>query len=188
MSLFQLRALLFFFFFFLVNIFAFSIAVKALHDTKTQVIWFRTDDGRILNATVVNGGNGNGYDTVDWIVIKNLINWGIWKLIGQVDLATDGRQFLHQWDFSVVWRINWIFVNEHVSRVSITDEIWQRMQCIRCITLLPPSMSGICWRNQHHSYRRLENQSSVQSFALTDKETLSKSISTYYHVKYNFLE
>jgi uncharacterized membrane protein YsdA (DUF1294 family) len=93
MSLFQMKALLFFFFFFLINIFAFSIAVKALDDTKNQVTWFRTEDGRILNATVINGGNGNSYEIIDWIVIKTLFNWGIWKLIGQVDLSTNGRQF-----------------------------------------------------------------------------------------------
>ena len=86
-----MKALLFFFFFILINIFAFSIAVKSLDNTEMQVTWYRTLYDRILNATVINDGNGNGYDTVDWIEIKNLINWGIWKLIGQVDLAVNGR-------------------------------------------------------------------------------------------------
>lgn len=88
-----MKELLFFLFFFLINIFAFSIAVKALDDTKKQVTWYRAGDGRVLNATVLNDGNGDGYDILEWIVVKNLFNWGIWKLIGQVDLSSNGKQF-----------------------------------------------------------------------------------------------
>ena len=88
-----MKELFFFFFFFLINIFAFSIAAKALDDTKKQVTWYRGDDGRVLNATVINDGNGDGYDIIEWIVVKNLFNWGIWKLIGQVDLSSNGKQF-----------------------------------------------------------------------------------------------
>ena len=75
----------------MINIFAFSIVVQALNETKDQVTWNYGADGKLMNATVLNGGNGISYYDIDWIRIKTLFNWGIWKLIGQVDLTSNGR-------------------------------------------------------------------------------------------------
>jgi hypothetical protein len=59
----------------------FSVASWSLLTTKEQVIWPNSTNGSFSNATVVvEGGDG----LWKWQLIRDVLNWGIWKVFGQV--------------------------------------------------------------------------------------------------------
>lgn len=88
-----MQGLAVFFAFFLILIFGFSIAVEGLRVAPGQIHWIYGADGHLLAATVNEGGANEGYDVYDWYRIKRLFDWGIWKIVGQVDdVASNGKR------------------------------------------------------------------------------------------------
>ncbi|CAF4480453.1 unnamed protein product [Didymodactylos carnosus] len=77
------QAMLIFVFFILIFLFSFSITSVSLLATTSQVNWTYTDDGHLLKATVI--GNGSRTEMWDWQLFRDVINWGIWKVFGQID-------------------------------------------------------------------------------------------------------
>ena len=78
--------------FFFILIFAFSIVVESLRIAPKQITWNYSSDGTLLNATVQGGGANEGYELYDWYRVKRLIDWGIWKIFGQIDsVSTNGK-------------------------------------------------------------------------------------------------
>ncbi|CAF4335866.1 unnamed protein product, partial [Didymodactylos carnosus] len=76
-----MKDMVFFVCFILIFLFGFSITSWSLITTTAQVNWTYTDDGKLYNTTVVNGGSG----LWTWRYLRNVINYGIWKVFGQVD-------------------------------------------------------------------------------------------------------
>ncbi|UJR27965.1 hypothetical protein I4U23_009223 [Adineta vaga] len=76
-----MRDLLFFICFILIFLLGFSIASWSLITTNDQVTWNYDNDGTLSNATVTNGGSG----LWKWQLIRDVMNYGVWKVFGQVD-------------------------------------------------------------------------------------------------------
>ena len=76
-----MRELLFFICFIFIFLLGFSVASWALLTTSDQVTWNYDNSGTLVNATVQGGGSGIG----SWQVIRDVINYGVWKVFGQVD-------------------------------------------------------------------------------------------------------
>ena len=76
-----MKDLLFFVCFIFIFLLAFSIASWSLITTTTQVTWAYNDDGSLYNVTVLGGGS----DLWSWALLRNVTNYGIWKIFGQVD-------------------------------------------------------------------------------------------------------
>src|SRR4051812_9216065 len=74
-------ALLIFSCFILIILFGFSIASWSLLTTKEQVVWPNATNEWHSNVTVASDG-GNKLWT--WQLLRNVFNWGIWKVFGQV--------------------------------------------------------------------------------------------------------
>jgi hypothetical protein len=78
-----MKDLAFFICFILIFLVGYSISSYALVTTAGQVNWIPNDDGspsRTYNLTQ----NGTGLWT--WVLIRNVIDWGMWKVFGQVEL------------------------------------------------------------------------------------------------------
>ena len=74
-------ALLIFFCFIIIILFGFSVASWSLLTAKHQVIWPNTTNGSFSNTTlVVEAGAG----IWSWQVFRDVLNWGLWKVFGQV--------------------------------------------------------------------------------------------------------
>jgi hypothetical protein len=74
-------ALLIFFCFILILLFGFSIASWSLLTTTEQVKWSTATNSSFSNFTVTGEG---GSDLWNWQLVRNILNWGIWKLFGQI--------------------------------------------------------------------------------------------------------
>lgn len=83
---------MFFLALFSILIFAFSIAVEGLRVAPYQIHWIYSADGHLLNVTVNQGGANEGYGIYDWYRIKQLFDWGIWKIFGEINnVSSNGR-------------------------------------------------------------------------------------------------
>jgi hypothetical protein len=76
-----MKDLMFFVCFLLIFLLGFSIASWSLINTTNQVFWNYTDDGSSFNVTLENGGTG----LWNWEIIRDVTNYGIWKIFGQID-------------------------------------------------------------------------------------------------------
>jgi hypothetical protein len=74
-------AIMIFICFILIILFGFSVASWSLLTTKQQVIWPNSTNGSSSNATVVVK---DGDDQSSWQLLRDVFNWGIWKVFGQV--------------------------------------------------------------------------------------------------------
>jgi hypothetical protein len=74
-------AFLIFFCFILIILSGFSVASWSLLTTKQQVIWPNTTNGSFSNTTVVVEA-GDGF--WNWQLFRDVLNWGVWKVFGQV--------------------------------------------------------------------------------------------------------
>ncbi|CAF1935055.1 unnamed protein product, partial [Rotaria magnacalcarata] len=66
--------------FILVFLFAFSIASWSLLNTNNQITWLYAVNGSFIDATV-SSEDGKWWN---WHLLRDLLNWGIWKVFGQV--------------------------------------------------------------------------------------------------------
>jgi hypothetical protein len=62
-------------------IFGFSIASWSLLTTKEQVTWPNVTNGSFFHVTVAGEGGGGLWS---WQLLRDVFNWGIWKVFGQV--------------------------------------------------------------------------------------------------------
>ncbi|CAF1085147.1 unnamed protein product [Adineta steineri] len=79
-------AVLIFVFFILILLFSFSVTSWSLLTTSNQVNWTYAGDGSLYNVTVMNGGS----DLWTWQLLRDVSNWGIWKVFGQTDEPYNG--------------------------------------------------------------------------------------------------
>ncbi|CAF1368298.1 unnamed protein product [Rotaria sordida] len=80
-----MKDLLFFVCFILIFLLAFSITSWSLITTDDQVSWYYNSDGSLLNVTV----SGEGSGLWKWQLLRDVTNYGVWKVFGQVD-SIDG--------------------------------------------------------------------------------------------------
>ncbi len=76
-----MKDLLFFVCFILIFLLGFSVASWSLITTTSQVNWNYNADGSLSSATVLDSGSG----LWSWDLLRNVTNYGIWKIFGQVD-------------------------------------------------------------------------------------------------------
>ncbi|UJR12701.1 hypothetical protein I4U23_016875 [Adineta vaga] len=76
-----MRDLLFFICFIMIFLYGFSVASWSLINTTNQVSWNYNSDGSLYNVSTANGGN----DLWTWETIRDVTNYGVWKIFGQVD-------------------------------------------------------------------------------------------------------
>jgi hypothetical protein len=80
-----MKDLLFFIYFILIFLAAYSVTSYALITTKYQVSWENSkNESSSREFKVLN----NGTALWNWQILKEMINWGLWKIYGQVDLDT----------------------------------------------------------------------------------------------------
>ncbi|CAF1284448.1 unnamed protein product [Didymodactylos carnosus] len=96
-----MKDLLFFVCFILIFLFGFSITSWSLITTTSQVNWTYTDDGNLYNVTVLNSGSG----LWTWQYLRDVTNYGIWKVFGQIDPIVDNNSYS-----DVAWVLAIIFV------------------------------------------------------------------------------
>ena len=78
-----MKDLLFFVCFILIFLFGFSITSWSLIITSSQVSWFYNNTGELVNVTITNDG-AHGWG---WKLLRDVTNYGVWKVFGQVDLV-----------------------------------------------------------------------------------------------------
>lgn len=80
-------AIVIFICFILIILFGFSVASWSLLTTKEQVIWSNVTNGSSSNATVSVKANDEIWK---WQLLRDVFNWGLWKVFGQVAEPYDG--------------------------------------------------------------------------------------------------
>jgi hypothetical protein len=75
-----------FVFFILILLFAFSVTSWSLLTTNNQVNWTYAEDGSLFNVTVMDDGT----NLWTWQLLRDVSNWGIWKVFGQIDEPYNG--------------------------------------------------------------------------------------------------
>jgi len=76
-----MKDLLFFVCFIIIFLLGFSITSWALLTTNDQVDWSYDDTQNSWSYTLQNGGSG----LWSWVILRNITNYGVWKIFGQVD-------------------------------------------------------------------------------------------------------
>jgi hypothetical protein len=76
-----MKDLLFFICFIFIFLCGFSIASWSLISTTSQIKWFYNDHGHLINVTTHHSRNNSW----SWKLVKNVINYGVWKIFGQID-------------------------------------------------------------------------------------------------------
>ncbi|CAF1207939.1 unnamed protein product [Rotaria sp. Silwood1] len=76
-----MKDLFFFICFILIFLLGYSVAAWSLITTDNQVFWNYNSDGSLFNATVL----GDASNLWTWDLLRDFINFGIWKVFGQVD-------------------------------------------------------------------------------------------------------
>jgi hypothetical protein len=77
-----MKDLLFFVCFILIFLFGFSITSWSLITTSSQVKWHYNDNGQLFNITIAD----NHKNTVSWKLLRDITNYGVWKVFGQVEI------------------------------------------------------------------------------------------------------
>jgi hypothetical protein len=54
--------------------------------TTNQVFWLPTNDGSLSRNYTISKGENNGTSLWTWSIIRNVLDWGVWKIYGQVVL------------------------------------------------------------------------------------------------------
>jgi hypothetical protein len=83
-----MKDLLFFVCFILIFLFGFSITSWALITTSSQVKWIYNGNGELTNISIAE----NSTNTISWKLLRDITNYGVWKVFGQVEvIGTDIR-------------------------------------------------------------------------------------------------
>ena len=51
--------------------------------TSSQVTWVYNDNGNLINITVVDDDTRK----ISWKLLRDITNYGVWKVFGQVELV-----------------------------------------------------------------------------------------------------
>ncbi len=78
-----MKDLLFFVCFILIFLFGFSITSWALLTTSSQVHWSYNSKGELTNVTITD----DSIHAWNWKLLRDVTNYGVWKVFGQVDLV-----------------------------------------------------------------------------------------------------
>ncbi|CAF1117491.1 unnamed protein product [Rotaria sordida] len=76
-----MKDFLFFVCFILIFFLGYSISSWSLITTDNQVSWNYNSDGSLFNGSV----SGDGSDLWTWQLLRDVTNFGVWKIFGQVD-------------------------------------------------------------------------------------------------------
>jgi hypothetical protein len=77
-----MKDFMFFIYFILIFLVAYAVTSYALLITKYQVYWENTKNGQLPREfKALNNGTG----LWNWAILKNIIDWSIWKIYGQID-------------------------------------------------------------------------------------------------------
>ncbi|CAF1026030.1 unnamed protein product [Adineta steineri] len=163
-------ALLIFLCFILIILFGFSIASWSLLTTSQQVVWSNTTNDTDIKVTVLSEDTGKLWR---WQVLRDVFNWGIWKVFGQVaepynDAVSENDAygtfvFIFAIGFTVISNVLLLNVliamfNEKILRVQEkSNELWryQRFWLIyeyKDKTILPPPFNILCYIIQAIEY------------------------------------
>jgi len=80
-----LKDLVFFIYFIVIFLAGYSVTSYALILTKSQVIWKDSQNNPSTREFQVLN---NGTNLWNWRILRDVIDWGMWKVYGQVDLNT----------------------------------------------------------------------------------------------------
>ncbi len=86
-----MKDLLFFVCFILIFLFGFSITSWSLIIASSQVTWVYNDKGKLLNITII----GNDTSRISWKLLRDITNYGVWKVFGQVDIIGEKGFIVH---------------------------------------------------------------------------------------------
>ncbi|CAF4146733.1 unnamed protein product, partial [Rotaria sordida] len=78
-----MKDLQFFVCFILIFLIGYSVTSYSLLTTKQQVIWNETSDN---NPSTTYELTQDGSGLWNWTIVRNVIDWGMWKVYGQVEL------------------------------------------------------------------------------------------------------
>jgi hypothetical protein len=73
-----MKDLIFFVCFIIIFLFGFSVTCLSLLRTSNEVKWIYLEDGQLYNVTITQ-------KAFNWQLVQDVINYGIWKVFGQVD-------------------------------------------------------------------------------------------------------
>jgi hypothetical protein len=83
-----MKDLTFFICFVLIFLAGYSISSYALITTRDQVMWIPNDDNSLSRVySLITNGTG----VWTWDLLRNVIDWGMWKIYGQIDLINHSQ-------------------------------------------------------------------------------------------------
>jgi hypothetical protein len=72
--------------FILIIFLGYSASCYALITTKNQVFWLPTNDSSSSRQYNLAKGNNNSTNLWSWNILRNALDWGMWKIYGEIDL------------------------------------------------------------------------------------------------------
>ncbi|CAF0727747.1 unnamed protein product [Adineta steineri] len=163
-------AMMIFVCFILVILFGFSVSSWALLTTKSQIIWPNQSNDSLWTIPIVTA---DSYELWNWDLLRDVFNWGIWKVFGQVaepynDAVSENDNngafvFLFSIAFTVISNVLLLNVliamfNEKITRVQETSkELWRNQRFwliyeMKDKTVLPPPFNILCYIGQFLIY------------------------------------
>jgi hypothetical protein len=79
-----MKDLTFFIYFILIFLAGYSISSYALLTTDNQVFWIPTDNNSPSRTYRLTK---NETDFWSWNLLRNIVDWGMWKIYGQIELT-----------------------------------------------------------------------------------------------------
>jgi hypothetical protein len=77
-----MKDLLFFVYFIVIFLFGFSITSWSLITTSSQIEWIYNANGTLVNIIIAE----NNTNEISWKLLRDVTNYGVWKVFGQVDI------------------------------------------------------------------------------------------------------
>lgn len=114
-----MKDLLFFVCFIFIFLLAFSITSWSLLTTNDQVTWTYDGNSSTPTYTLLNGGSG----LWSWQLIRNVTNYGVWKIFGQVDPI--GKKIT-----------DWFYENFHLNFISDGQDAYSAIAFVLAILFL----------------------------------------------------
>ncbi|CAF3880388.1 unnamed protein product [Rotaria sp. Silwood1] len=147
------------------------MASWSLLSTDSQVYWYYKSDGSLFNATVPRTGT----NLWTWHLLRNVTNYGVWKIFGQVETITDIDAYSYVafvLDIIFIAIANVLLLNVLVALFNVTirdveersKQVWgyERYLIIneyRDKPSIPPPVGTpyILYRSVRHLYRKLQS-------------------------------
>jgi len=84
-----MKDLLFFVYFIVIFLFGFSITSWSLITTSSQIEWIYNANGTLVNIIIAE----NNTNEISWKLLRDVTNYGVWKVFGQVDIIRKEKFF-----------------------------------------------------------------------------------------------